>query len=175
MTDDKNANGSEKVKKKRDEKIAELEAKCEEYLAGWKRALADYDNLKRDLSKERDSVRSRVAESLADGFVKVLDNFDQAVVHVPNLDDCSDSVKKQINAWINGVSYVRTAMTNELKSLGLETFEPDVGSQFDSSSQEPAESREEEGMEEGKIIKVVLRGWKIGEKIIRPARVIISK
>lgn len=166
---------TEKIKKKRDDKLAELEAKCEEYLVGWKRALADYDNLKRDLSKERESARRYIAESLAEGFIKVLDNFDQAIVHTPNLDSCSDDAKKQVIAWINGVSYVRTAMVDELKSLGLEPFEPDIGSQFDSGSQEPAESREEAGMDGGKVIKIILRGWKIGEKIIRPARVVISK
>ena len=64
----------------------ELEIKCEEYLMGWKRALADYDNLKRDLAKERDESRRYIIESVADGFLKVLDNFDKATKHTPNLD-----------------------------------------------------------------------------------------
>lgn len=152
----------------------ELEIKCEEYLMGWKRALADYDNLKRDLAKERDESRRYIIESVADGFLKVLDNFDKATKHTPNLDSCDEATKKQVEAWISGVGYVRTGMVDELKSLGLESFEPEVGSEYDSDTQEIVESREDEE-EEGKILEITSRGWKIGEKIIRPACVVISK
>ena len=66
----------------------EANAPCEDCataMAGWKRALADYDNLKKDLSRERTEMRKDAVLDAAHAFIAVLDNFDQAVKFTPEI------------------------------------------------------------------------------------------
>ena len=155
--------------------VEELEMKCEEYLAGWKRALADYDNLKRDLPRERDDIRRYAMERAAEGFLGVLEHFDQAMKHEPDLSSCDKDVKKKIFSWLSGIIHIRTAMVEELKALGLESVEPEIGSPYLPQIQESVGARKEEGSKSEHILEVVARGWKLGEKLLRPPRVIISE
>ena len=154
---------------------SELETKREEYLAGWKRALADYDNLKRDLSRERDDIRRYATMRATEGFLGVLEHFDQAMKHEPDLSSCDDATKKQLASWLSGVTHIRTAMAEELKLFGLEPLEPEVGSAYEPKTQESVGSRKEENSPPDIVLEVVSRGWKLGEKILRPARVVISE
>lgn len=152
-----------------------LETKCEEYLAGWKRALADYDNLKRDLGKERDEIRGHAIGRAAEGFLGVLEHFDEAMKHEPDLSSCNEVTRKQLSLWLSGVTHIRTAMVEELKTLGLEPVEPEVGTVFDPKLQESVGSRKEEDSPPDLVLEVMARGWKRGEKILHPPRVIISE
>lgn len=150
-------------------------SKEEEYLAGWKRALADYDNLKRDLAKERDEGRRRLIEHVTDGFLKVLEHFDTSVKHQPDLSGCDEETRKQVGNWMMGVGYIRTAMVEELKGLGLEPIEPQVGDVFNAQTQASVKTTHQDGCEMDVIVEVVARGWRLGEKVIRPAQVIINQ
>jgi len=59
------------------------EDKATEYLAGWKRALADYDNLKKEQGRERVEMRAAATADAASRIIPVIDNFDTAVKFVP--------------------------------------------------------------------------------------------
>ncbi len=166
---------TEKQGKKRTDKTGELEAKCEEYLAGWKRALADYDNLKRDLGKERDDIRRYAILRASEGFLGVLEHFDQAMKHEPDFSSCDEAVRKRIFSWLAGVNHIRAAMEGELKSLGLESIEPERGSPYLPQTQESVGARKVDGEESERVLEVIARGWKLGEKLLRPPRVIISE
>jgi molecular chaperone GrpE (heat shock protein) len=65
---------------------ADLQTKCDEYLAGWKRALADYENLQKMNAQTRDTDRRRVRSNLAEDLLPVVDNFGYVTKHVPSLD-----------------------------------------------------------------------------------------
>jgi len=155
----------EKKQKKKDKK-KECE-KCKEHLEGWKRAMADYDNLKKDLFKERDQIRKLVKEDVAHEIITVLDNFDQAVKFVP--DDLDQSVKN----WIAGVTHVRDQLESVLTSQGIESSGA-IGETFDPNVHEAAGERQEEDKQDQEILEVTQRGWKLGDRIIRPAKVIIN-
>lgn len=141
---------------------------CAVALAGWKRALADYDNLKKDLARERVGMRQDAVLEAARAFIAVLDNFDQAVKHVPEgLDD-------KTKGWVNGALFIRTQLETSLHDLDLEPFGA-VGDVFDPSIHEIVSEREEEGASEHSILEVAHRGWKIGERIVRSAKVVVKK
>ncbi len=143
------------------------ETKATENMAGWKRALADYDNLKKDLSRERSDIRRMAVESAVEGFMPVLEHFDAAVQFVPEFQG------KEKN-WAQGVLHIRRELEDALKSLGVESF-GEVGESFDPLKHEAVGDRAEEGKETGSIVEVASRGWKITDRILRPARVIVSK
>ena len=150
-----------------------LEEQAKEYLEGWKRALADYDNLKKDLVKERDLARRYATERAAEGFISVLEHFDQAMKHEPDLSSCGEEVRRNISSWLSGITHIRTAMVEELKALCLQPVEPEIGSPFDPAGQESVGSRE--AGEANRVLEVVSRGWNMGGTILRPPRVIISQ
>lgn len=136
----------------------DLQAKCDEYLNGWKRALADYENLKREIGSEKERERNRIKESLAHDLLPVIDNFEQAVAHAPELEGSNKS-------WLDGVMFIKKQMEDVMASLGIEKIA--VGSEFDPNLME--------AVGEGEEMKEVSPGWKMGEKVIRPAKVIIKK
>lgn len=140
-----------------DVKDVDLQQKCDEYLNGWKRALADYENLKKDIGSEKERERNRLRESLAHDLLPVIDNFEQAVTHAPELEGSNKS-------WLDGVMFIKKQFEDVMQSLGLEKIS--VGDTFDPNTME--------AVGEGEAMKEVSPGWKLGEKVIRPAKVIIK-
>ncbi|MBI2473394.1 nucleotide exchange factor GrpE [Candidatus Uhrbacteria bacterium] len=141
--------------------------KCEEYLTGWKRALADYDNLKKDLVRERVEIRARAREDLGQQLIAVLDNFDQAAKFQP------ENVPQEVQTWLTGLMYVRAQLQTVLQELGLEPF-GEAGTPFNAHLHEAAAQRSEPERPDQEILEVSQRGWKMGEKIVRPAKVVIN-
>ena len=140
--------------------------KCAEHLAGWKRALADYDNLQKDLLRQREEIRERVKEGFAHDLIGGLDNFDQAVKFAPN------DLPQEVQTWLVGVTHVQNQFVSVMEGLGLssygavaETFDPHLHNAVDQRSSNESE---------GTILEIVTQGWKIGERVIRPASVIVS-
>ena len=141
---------------------------CDEYILGWKRALADYDNLKKDLSGERSRMREHICEDTIQRIIPVLDNFDAALAFKPEgLDD-------KIENWLQGLLYVRTQLETVLSELGASTF-GQIGDVFDANLHDAAGEKDVEAHASGAIVEIVRRGWKRADHIIRPAKVIVSK
>lgn len=145
-----------------------LQAKCDEAILGWKRALADYDNLKKDLSRERVDMRREATVRVAQGFLSVLDNFDAAIKFTP------DNIDPKLQGWLSGILFIRTQLETALRDLGLEPFAK-ISDAFDPNLHEAVSERDEEGKNPGTVLDVVRRGWKMGDKIVRSASVVVSK
>lgn len=141
--------------------------KCDEYLAGWKRALADYDNLQKDLARERTELRARLKEDVAHQLIGVLDNFDQAAKFKP------DGLSKELEVWLMGLMHVKNQLEGVMRDLGLESY-GSAGETFDAHLHDAGGERTEEGKADHEILEVVQRGWKLGDRIVRPAKVIIN-
>ena len=142
-------------------------AKCDEYLTGWKRALADYDNLKKDLVKERTAIREGTKELLAYDLIQTVEHFDQALKHKP------EGLSPEVEKWLTGILHVRQQFEGVLKNLGLEPF-GEVGMLFDSATCEAVGEKNDESALDNQILEVVHRGWRLGERIVRPAKVTIN-
>ena len=158
-------------------------------MAGWKRALADYDNLKKDLSRERTEMRKDAVLDAAHAFIAVLDNFDQAVKFTPEIPTSYQPQATSLRSWLAGILHIRTQLETSLRDLGLEPFgaigeafdpnlheivasSPDVILSVSEGSRDSSPSAQND-MEE-QVKEVIHRGWKIGERIVRPAKVIVS-
>jgi molecular chaperone GrpE len=147
--------------------ISQLEKERDEYLAGWKRALADYDNLKKDLSRERGEMRKAVAVEMLLGLLPLLNNFDQAARHRPYTED------QTAEAWITGALHIRTQLEDSLKEIGAEPFGSE-GEKIDPLLHESVSTRKDKTRDDQIILEVVQRGWKIGERVIVPAKVVVN-
>jgi molecular chaperone GrpE len=147
---------------------------CTEHLDGWKRALADYDNLKKDLVKERGAIREAVKEDVAQQLISVLDNFDQAARFQP------EGLTGEAQTWLSGLMHVRNQLEGVMTELGLESF-GGVGERFDPNLHEAAAEQSESDKADQEILEVSMRGWKMsggtgagGKKIVRPAKVVVN-
>lgn len=149
---------SKKDKKKENKK--DYKKLAEEYLNGWKRAKADYDNLVKRGNFEREESSKFACEQFIVGLLPVVDNFGHAINHCPE--------KLEKNEWVQGVLYIRKQLEDLLKQYDVEEYGK-VGDKFDPNLHEAVEG-EGDYIEEVKVV-----GYKMYDKVIRLARVSVKK
>jgi len=147
----------------------ELQAKCNEYLDGWKRAQADYQNLKKESDREKAEFAKYANERLLSDLLPALDQFSLAMQFIPS----ADADQKAWNNWLVGIRAVQSLWEQAAKQQGLERINTD-GS-FDPAKHEAVGEEEAEGKEPNSIIKVMQDGWMLNGKVLRPSKVIIAK
>jgi molecular chaperone GrpE len=148
--------------------IDELRAKCEEYLAGWQRAQADYANLQKDVEKMRAELAKFAASELIEKLLPVLDGFAMAGSHTPRTED------DQVLKWCQGVTHIQVQLENTLSQAGL-TIIDEADVPFDPEVHEAVLRRTEEGVQPDTVIEVVEQGYRLHDKLIRPAKVIVAE
>lgn len=152
--------------------LEELKAQCEEYLAGWKRAQADYANFKKDMEKERVEIYKYANEHLASDILPAIDQFETAISFTPDISALPDQEQEKLKNWLVGLHAVRDIWEQVFQTVGLSKVR-ETG-EFDPEIHEAVKEEESE-QESGTIISVQLSGWKLKDKLLRPAKVIISK
>lgn len=152
-----------------DEEVKDdLQAKCDEYLAGWKRALADYENLQKQNAQLRADDRRRLRIQLAEELLPVVDNFAQAMKFAPQ------AIPPELATWFAGVQHIDRQFTEVLKTLDIEPIIA-VGTAFDPHLHESGGSRHDPARPEHEVLEELSRGWKCGDVVLRPAKVIVNE
>jgi len=147
--------------------------KCKEYLAGWKRAQADYQNLLKETERQKKDFVKYANEKLLFDLLPALDQFALVLKHIPNVDAL---LKEQMDAWKNwlvGVRAVKSNWDQAAKEAGLEPIATE--GVFDPTFHEAVAEEASEGVASGNIIRVIETGWKLHGKVLRPAKVIVAK
>ncbi len=163
MIPDEETGGPEllaKLKKLREE-LKKCMAERREYLEGWQRAKADLINYKKDEARRFDEFLKFAAEGVIVEVVPVLDSFDLALQH---------QMPKEVE---RGIVMIRSQIEDILRRRGLEVVQP-LGQKFDPAMHESLGEVEFEG-EEGRVIEVLQQGYLLNGKVLRPARIKISK
>jgi len=144
--------------------ISELQAHVAELEAQWRRALADFDNLRKRVAREsttqRDAERARVAGQ----WLPVVDNLDLALEHAAN----------DPSAIVEGVRAVRDQALDILARLGFPQ-RSDVGERFDPARHEAVAVVFVPDTSAGTVVQVVRPGYGTGEHLLRPAAVVVAK
>lgn len=152
----------EQQEKMKSEKECE---KCQEYLNGWKRALADYDNLKKELAKERQSSRESGMEETSLIAIEAFDDLKKAF-----------QLEEKGEQWVSGIGHIKDLIEGRLEQKGFCRIQVEPGQTFDPYLHHAvAERTEPEHVASGSILEVLQDGWKKNDKIIRPAMVIVAK
>ncbi len=147
----------------------ELQTKCQEYLEGWKRAQADYQNLKKESEREKAEFAKYANERLLSDLLPALDQFGLAMKHLPP----ADADQKAWDNWLVGIRAVQSLWEQAAKSAGLERI-PAEGA-FDPAKHEAVGEESVEGRESGSVLRVMQDGWMLNGKVLRPSKVIITK
>ena len=144
--------------------IEKLKNQADEYLNGWKRAQADYINYKKDENKRVQDLMQFANQGIILELMEVLDNLNTAVVKAP-----PDIQEKE--DWFNGLNGVQKIMEDLLKKYGVEKIKA-VGEEFDPLIHEAIQMGQED---QDKVTEEYHSGYKMFDKVIRPARVKVGK
>ncbi|MDF1500249.1 MAG: nucleotide exchange factor GrpE [Anaerolineales bacterium] len=146
--------------------IERLQAEAEEYLDGWQRARAEFANYKKRIEREREQSRERITGELITRYLGVMDDLERALSRSPENDACEE--------WVAGVELIYTKFRTILEAEGVETIEEE-GLRFDPNIHEAISYEESEEHEEGSVIEVTQRGYKLADRVLRPAMVRVAK
>ncbi len=142
--------------------LAEAKAKGEDYLANWQRAQADFINYKRRSEQEREEVSKFANASLMFSLLPILDDLERAFTSIPpNLAQLT---------WVDGIKLIERKLQAGLEVQGLSQIKA-LGEPFDPNFHEAAmHSKGKEGI----VIEELQKGYKLHDRVIRPAMVVVG-
>ncbi len=163
-TEDGDALPTKDIVKKLREDLKQARKEKEEYLTGWQRAKADYVNLQKDSDAKYKEIRTMVTGNMVEDLLPVLDSFNMAMGN-------KEAWEKVDANWRNGVEYIHQQFLRVLADNNVTALDQ-VDVMFDPMLHESIETiPTDDESKDHKIAQVVQTGYKIGEKVIRPARV----
>ncbi len=136
----------------------------DDYLALAQRTQADFENYRKRVAREAATARDRGVGSLAKELLPALDNLDRAL-----------EAAAEDDPLLQGVRLVRTELKAALARAGIASFCP-LGEQFDPSLHEAVATAAQApgGAVSGTVVEVYQDGYRLGEGILRPARVVVA-
>ncbi|NPV06326.1 MAG: nucleotide exchange factor GrpE [Anaerolineae bacterium] len=146
--------------------LAEAERQAKEYLDGWQRERASFANYRRRIEEERTSISQAALEDFICQFLPLLDDLERACGDIPE--------ELAGHPWVEGVRMVERKFRQLLESLGVEEIEAE-GCKFDPEVHEAITHEEAEGFAEGDVIGQVLKGYRLGDRILRCSVVRVAK
>ena len=149
-----------------EEAIQRLQAEAEEYLDGWQRARAEFANYKKRIERERETARERITGEIITRYLGVMDDLERALGKSPEGEACRE--------WVAGVELINTKFRSILEAEGVETIEEE-GLRFDPNIHEAISYEDSDEHEEGSVIEVTQRGYKLDDRVLRPAMVRVAK
>lgn len=153
-------------------RIAELQLqleaerqKSEEYLDGLRRSQADFINYKRRSAQEQQDARVAAQAAVIERLLPVLDDLGRA------LDSAPAELADQ--PWVEGIALVRRRLFNTLEQMGVRQVGK-VGESFDPTIHDALMTQSGTGSPMGTVVQVTRSGYMLGDRIIRPAQVIVA-
>tara|TARA_X000000368_G_scaffold185597_1_gene146553 strand:+ start:460 stop:975 length:516 start_codon:yes stop_codon:yes gene_type:complete len=131
------------------------------------RLFAEFENYKRRTAKERIELFSTASEEVMISLLPVLDDFDRASIEIE---------KDKDNEILKGIVLIKNKLIDSLKSKGLSLIEINKGDEFNADHHEAVTQIDSPDKNmKGKIIDIIEKGYKLGEKVIRYPKVVIGK
>lgn len=147
------------------EKLSAAEQKAEENYQKLLRAQADFDNFRRRTRQEREEQAKYAALPLMEDLLPVLDNFERALIAGKEATDTASIVQ--------GVEMVFRQVEQVLQDAGLSVI-PSVGEPFDPNVHQAVAQEESSEYDSGVVTEELQKGYKLKERVIRPAMVKVS-
>jgi molecular chaperone GrpE len=142
-------------------------AKADEYLGLAQRTQADFENYRKRSARDAAVATQRGAMKLAKELLPAVDNLERALEHAPEASDDSEQ------AFLAGIQHVQSDLVAALQRAGIERYSPE-GEPFDPTLHEAVAQQPVDGFAPGTVVEVFQRGYRIGENVVRPARVVVA-
>jgi molecular chaperone GrpE len=144
--------------------LAEAEAKRDEYLDLLQRTKADFENYRKRALRDQERLVAHAHERLVKEILPILDDLERALEAAERHEEA---------ALVDGVKLVQKSLRRALEKEGLAEIETEGG--FDPHVHEAMLTQPGNGAESGSVLEVVQRGYRLGDKVVRPARVIVAE
>ena len=142
-------------------------AKAEEYYDRLQRQVAEADNLRKRLAKEKQDAIRYANEALIEELLPTMDSFEMAISAARNSDDNSiDSLK-------TGIEMVYTQLKRTLEEIGVTEIDA-IGQAFDPSQHEAMSRKKTDEAEEGTVLEQTRKGYRLRDRLLRAASVIVA-
>jgi molecular chaperone GrpE len=142
------------------------QARADEFLAALQRERAEFTNYRRRTGEEREAMLGLAGEDLIRKVLAIADDFDLAIENRPP--------ELAGNAWVEGVTAIDRKLRALLDSEGVRPVEAEPGKPFDPREHEAIVTIPGTGRPEGEIVDVVRRGYKLRDRVLRPALVAVA-
>lgn len=142
--------------------LIEQKKKADEYFDHLKRNMAEFDNFKKRISKEKDSMYSNVLSDVLIGILPILDNFEKAL-----------ETKTKDESFKDGIDMIYSQLKEALDKMGLEEIEA-LHQDFDPNLHEAVMHVEDKNFAEKQVVEVLRKGYRVGDKVIRHAMVKVA-
>lgn len=162
MEDNKENEIQEEIKTEDNSEVSRLKEEINNTTDRLKRLMAEFDNFKKRTAKEREMLYSSILGDIANKLLPVLDNLEKAA-----------NAKTEDTNYKQGIDLVLKQYQDLLKSLGIQEIES-VGKTFDPELHEAVSMVTDEALGEKEIKEEFRKGYKIGERVIRHAMVIVA-
>lgn len=161
----------EEIVVEQETEIEQLAKKAAENLDGWQRCQADFENYKKRSAESQKDLVKYATQSIILEILPVIDNFHSSTDHIP--------AEQKDDSWVTGIMYIQKQLENIVTENGVEEIEVKIGDTFDPIYHEAIEDKEcadckVDHKYKNKIKKVLTKGYKIGDRVIRAARVVVE-
>jgi molecular chaperone GrpE len=160
-----------------EDQLSAKAAKADEYLELARRTKADFENYRKRASREIAAAQERGIAKLAKELLPGVDDLDRALeaaersAAAKSGNGAVDDIESQL---VSGIKLVHADVIAGLARAGIERFSPH-GERFDPQHHEAVAQQPVEGAESGTIVEVYQRGYRLGETVLRPARVVVAQ
>ncbi|HSH96122.1 MAG TPA: nucleotide exchange factor GrpE [Roseimicrobium sp.] len=150
--------------------IEELKAKAAKAEENWDRLVrqtADFDNFKKRAAREKQDAIRYANESLLERLIPVIDNFDMAML-------AASADQGSVASLKEGVMMIHGQLKSLLSESGLEEIDA-AGKTFDPNLHEAVSQQESTDVAEGVVLQQLRKGYRLKERLVRPATVVVAK
>jgi len=150
-----------------EQRLAALQSQVDEHLEKWQRTAADFANYKKRQERDRAQFTKYANSGLITRLLPVLDDLQRALATAPeHLND---------HAWVEGISLIERKLLNTLQQEGAIMIEAGPGEPFDPALHEALTWEDSDTVADGHIIEQVQSGYKLHDRVLRPALVRVAK
>lgn len=148
------------------DKVVQLETQLQEHVDGWKRAKADYLNLKKQHEKDRADMTQYAQAAVVLEFLPIYDNMKRAMKHIP--------ADQQELEWVKGLSHIQRQFEEALKAMNITPILT-AGQPFDPIKHHAVSKVKKDGIKPDTVIEEVKTGFMAGDRVLEPAQVVVAE
>ncbi len=147
------------------DKLAAAEADAQANLEKWQRVLADFDNYKKRVERERKDAYENAIADVMKAILPIVEDFDRAVENVPQ--------ELKDHPWVDGTVAISKKLNRLLENHDIEAIDP-VGQPFDPDMHQGLGIDEDSDQDSGHVTVTLQKGYRKGNKLLRPALVRVA-
>lgn len=145
--------------------LESLQSKADEYLAGWQRERAEFKNFRKRIERERETTYQLAAGGVVKRFLPVIDDLERALKNAPSEGEGA--------TWAEGIELIYRKLLGSLEAEGVTPMEAHEA-MFNPNLHEAVMTKPSDEHESEQIIEVLQQGYLIGERVLRPAMVVVA-